>query len=335
MITLERVNKIYNNEFHAVKDVSLKIEKSEIFGISGLSGAGKSSLIRLFNGLESLTTGKIEIEGVDLSKLSKKELLNKRKKIGMIFQHFNLLKSRTVKENIAFPLEIDGWSKVEIDVRVKELLKLVELEDKEEFYPTQLSGGQKQRVAIARALANNPDMLLSDEATSALDPKTTKAILKLIKDIQKKMGLTVVLITHQMEVIREICDRVAVMSNGEVVETGKTYEIFLSPKTEITKELISYVPPQEKEEIDYIKKSGNKVIKLMFLGSVAGDPILSKAVKKFNIDINVLGGAIDLLSTMQVGHLIVELIGDMDKQNEAIAWFPSLDVGVEVIYDGI
>lgn len=219
--------------------------------------------------------------------------------------------------------------------RVRELLGLVELEDKGDFYPAQLSGGQKQRVAIARALANNPKILLSDEATSALDPKTTKSILKLIKDIQKKMDLTVVLITHQMEVIREICDRVAVMSKGEIIESGKTYEIFLNPKTDITKELISYVPPQEKEEIEYIKKAGNKVIKLMFLGSVAGDPILSKAVKKFGLDINVLGGSIDLLSAMQVGHLIVELIGDIEKQDEAIAWFPSLDVGVEVIYNGI
>lgn len=335
MITLEKVNKIYENKFHAVKDVSLTIKKGEIFGIIGLSGAGKSSLIRLFNGLEPLTTGKIEIEGVDLSKLSKRGLLDKRKKIGMIFQHFNLLKSRTVKENIAFPLEIDGWQKPEINERVKELLKLVELEDKENVYPAQLSGGQKQRVAIARSLANNPDILLSDEATSALDPKTTKSILKLIKDIQKKMGLTVVLITHQMEVIREICDKVAVMSNGEVIESGKTYEIFLNPKSAITKELISYVPHQEKEEIEFVKKPGNKVIKLMFLGSVAGDPILSKAVRKFNIDINVLGGAISLLSTVQVGHLVVELMGDIEKQNEAIEWFPNLDVGVEVIYDGI
>ena len=335
MITLENVNKIYGNTFYAVKDVSLKIKMGEIYGIIGLSGAGKSSLIRLFNGLENLTSGKIEIEGVDISKLSKKDLLNKRKKIGMIFQHFNLLKSRTVKENIAFALEIDGWKKIDIDKRVKELLRLVELEDKENFYPSQLSGGQKQRVAIARALANNPKILLSDEATSALDPKTTKSILRLIKDIQKKMDLTVVLITHQMEVIREVCDKVAVMSKGEIIEKGKTYEIFLNPKTDITKELISYVPPQEKEEIEYIKKPGNKVIKLMFLGSVAGDPILSKAVKKFNLDINVLGGAIDLLATMQVGHLVVELIGDLNKQNEAIEWFPSLDVGVEVVYDGI
>lgn len=334
MILLDKVNKVYENGFCAVKDVSLKIEKGEIFGIIGLSGAGKSSLIRLFNGLEKLTTGKIEIEGIDISKLSKKELLEKRQKIGMIFQHFNLLNSRTVGENIAFSLEIAGWRKENISFRVKELLKLVELEEKENFYPSQLSGGQKQRVAIARALANNPKILLSDEATSALDPKTTKSILRLIKDIQKKMDLTVVLITHQMEVIREICDKVAVMSNGIIIEKGKTHEIFLNPKESITKELISYTPNQENDGMEYVKKKGNKIIKLMFLGSVTGDPILSKAVRKFDLDINVLGGTIDLLSTMQVGHLIVELMGDEEKQNEAIKWFPNLDVGVEVIYNG-
>ncbi|MGL4365082.1 methionine ABC transporter ATP-binding protein [Cetobacterium sp.] len=335
MIRLENVNKIYNNGFHAVKDVSLNIKKGEIFGIIGLSGAGKSSLIRLFNGLENLNTGSIKVEDTDIAKLSKKDLLEKRKKIGMIFQHFNLLKSKNVKENIAFALEVAGWKKFDIRNRVDELLKLVELQDKGDFYPAQLSGGQKQRVAIARALANNPKILLSDEATSALDPKTTKSILALIKDIQKKMDLTVVLITHQMEVIREICDKVAVMSNGEIIESGRTHEIFLNPQTEVTKELISYVPAQEKEEIEFIKKPGNKVIKLMFLGSIAGDPILSKAVRKFDLDINVLGGSIDLLATMQVGHLIVELIGDLEKQNEAIEWFPSLDVGVEVVYNGV
>ena len=335
MIRLENVNKIYNNGFHAVKDVSLNIKKGEIFGIIGLSGAGKSSLIRLFNGLENLNTGSIKVEDTDIAKLSKKDLLEKRKKIGMIFQHFNLLKSKNVKENIAFALEVAGWKKFDIRNRVDELLKLVKLQDKGDFYPAQLSGGQKQRVAIARALANNPKILLSDEATSALDPKTTKSILALIKDIQKKMDLTVVLITHQMEVIREICDKVAVMSNGEIIESGRTHEIFLNPQTEVTKELISYVPAQEKEEIEFIKKPGNKVIKLMFLGSIAGDPILSKAVRKFDLDINVLGGSIDLLATMQVGHLIVELIGDLEKQNEAIEWFPSLDVGVEVVYNGV
>lgn len=335
MIILENVNKIYSNGFCAVKDVSLNIQKGEIFGIIGLSGAGKSSLIRLFNGLESLNSGSIKIEGIDIVKLSKKDLLEKRKKIGMIFQHFNLLKSRNVKENIAFTLEIAGWKKSDIKNRVNELLDLVELQDKGDFYPSQLSGGQKQRVAIARALANNPKILLSDEATSALDPKTTKSILALIKDIQKKMDLTVILITHQMEVIREICDKVAVMSEGEIIEVGRTHEIFLNPQNEVTKELISYVPPQEKEEIEFIKKPGNKVIKLMFLGSLTGDPILSKAVRKFDLDINVLGGSIDLLATMQVGHLVVELIGDLEKQNEAIEWFPSLDVGVEVVYNGI
>ena len=208
MIQLKHVNKIYNNGFHAVKDINLEIQKGDILGIIGLSGAGKSSLIRMLNRLEEASSGEIWIEGSPIHSLSKQELLEKRKKIGMIFQHFNLLSSRTVAENVAFSLEIAKWKQSEIQQRVKELLELVELEDKADHYPSQLSGGQKQRVAIARALANQPDILLSDEATSALDPKTTKSILDLLRDIQKKFSLTVVMITHQMEVVREICNKV-------------------------------------------------------------------------------------------------------------------------------
>ncbi|MGL4534064.1 MAG: methionine ABC transporter ATP-binding protein [Fusobacteriaceae bacterium] len=335
MIKISNLNKVYSNGVHAVKNINLEVKKGDIFGIIGLSGAGKSSLIRMLNRLEEPTSGEIYIENTDITKISKKELLDIRKNIGMIFQHFNLLSSRTVSENIAFSLEVAGWKKQDIPKRVEELLKVVELLEKRHSYPSQLSGGQKQRVAIARALANNPKILLSDEATSALDPKTTKAILNLLKDIQKKFGLTVVLITHQMEVIREICNKVAVMSNGEVVEFGGVHHIFSEPKTEITKELISYLPPEEQKEIELSKQKGNQIIKLMFLGSVARDPILSRVVRKFDLDINVLGGSVDILSTMQVGHLIVELIGDAQKQNEAIAWFESADVSVEVLYNGL
>ena len=227
MILIEKVNKIYSNGFHAVKNVDLEIKKGDIFGIIGLSGAGKSSLIRLINRLEEPTSGKVIIDGVDITSLSKTELLEKRKKIGMIFQHFNLLSSRTVGENVAFALEIAKWDKNKIQERVKDLLELVELSDKINYYPNQLSGGQKQRVAIARALANNPDILLSDEATSALDPKTTKSILELIKSIQKKLGLTVVMITHQMEVIKEICNKVAVMSGGQISRKRRSTPYFL------------------------------------------------------------------------------------------------------------
>lgn len=336
MILIEKVNKVYSNGFHAVKDVDLEIKKGDIFGIIGLSGAGKSSLIRLLNRLEEPTSGKITIDGVDITSLSKDELLEKRKKIGMIFQHFNLLSSRTVGENVAFALEIAKWDKNKIEKRVKELLEIVELSDKINYYPGQLSGGQKQRVAIARALANNPDILLSDEATSALDPKTTKAILELIRNIQKKFGLTVVMITHQMEVIKEICNKVAVMSGGKIVEQGGVHHIFSAPQSEITKELISYLPSTDEKDMEVMKHKGSHIIKLKFLGAVAEEPIISRAIRKFDIDLNIIGGSIDNLSTMQVGHLYIELVGNTEKQKQAIEWF-SEESGViaEVIYDGI
>lgn len=336
MIKIEKINKIYPNGYHAVKDVSLEVKKGDIFGIIGLSGAGKSSLIRLLNRLEEPTSGKIIIDGTDITALSHRELLERRKKIGMIFQHFNLLSSRTVGENIAFSLEIAGWKKNEIDARVDELLEVVELQEKKNYYPSQLSGGQKQRVAIARALANNPDVLLSDEATSALDPKTTKSILELIKNIQKKFSLTVIMITHQMEVIRDICNKVAVMSDGEIVEIGGVHHIFSGPQHEVTKELISYLPGVEEKAVELMKNKGRVVLKLEFLGILADEPIISKAIRKFDIDVSILGGSIDNLSTMKVGHLYIELIGDMKKQEEAIDWFKNeADVITEVIYDGI
>ncbi len=336
MIEIQNINKIYPNGYHAVKNVSLEIKTGDIFGIIGLSGAGKSSLIRLINRLEEPTDGKIIIDGVDITALSKDKLLERRKKIGMIFQHFNLLASRTVGENIAFSLEIANWKKSDIDKRVAELLELVELCDKRDYYPSQLSGGQKQRVAIARALANNPDVLLSDEATSALDPKTTKAILELIKNIQKKFNLTVIMITHQMEVIRDICNKVAVMTAGEIVEFGSVHHIFANPQADITKELISYLPGTEEKGIDIMKTRGKSILRLEFLGTIADEPIISRAVRIFNIDFSIIGGSIDHLSTMKVGHLFIELSGNMEQQKEAIQWFKN-EAGVltEVIYNGI
>ncbi len=334
MIYIKNANKIYPNGLHAVKDVSLHVNKGDIFGIIGLSGAGKSSLIRLLNRLEEPTSGEIIIDGVNIVSLNKKELLEKRKKIGMIFQHFNLLSSRTVGENIAFSLEIANWNRKDIDKRVNELLELVELSDKKNSYPSQLSGGQKQRVAIARALANNPEILLSDEATSALDPKTTKSILELIKNIQKKLGLTVVMITHQMEVIRDICNKVAVMSYGKIVETGGVHHIFSAPQNNITKELISHLPNDNETIVNLVKTVGKIIVKLKFLGSIAKEPIMSQAIKKFNIDFSIIGGSIENLSTMQVGHLYVELSGNIKEQNEAIDWFQETGIFVEVIYNG-
>lgn len=334
MITLEKVNKVYSNGLHAVKDVSLKVNKGDIFGIIGLSGAGKSSLIRLINRLEEPTSGKIFINGENVLEFNKKQLLERRKKIGMIFQHFNLLSSRTVEENVAFALEIANWNKNEIKERVAMLLDIVGLSDKAKYYPSQLSGGQKQRVSIARALANNPDILLSDEATSALDPKTTKSILELIKKIQQKFSLTVVMITHQMEVVKEVCNRVAIMSDGRIVEEGGVHHIFADPKNEITKELISYVHQQTDTEIDYLHHRGKKIVKVKFLGTSTQEPIISKVIKEYGIDISVLGGTIDKLATMNIGHLYLELDGDLSAQDKAIELMRTMDVIVEVIYNG-
>ena len=334
MITLEKVNKVYSNGLHAVKDVSLKVNKGDIFGIIGLSGAGKSSLIRLINRLEEPTSGKIFINGENVLEFNKTQLLERRKKIGMIFQHFNLLSSRTVEENVAFALEIANWNKNEIKERVAMLLDIVGLSDKAKYYPSQLSGGQKQRVSIARALANNPDILLSDEATSALDPKTTKSILELIKKIQEKFSLTVVMITHQMEVVKEVCNRVAIMSDGRIVEEGGVHHIFADPKNEITKELISYVHQQTDTEIDYLHHRGKKIVKVKFLGTSTQEPIISKVIKEYGIDISVLGGTIDKLATMNIGHLYLELDGDLSAQDKAIELMGTMDVIVEVIYNG-
>ena len=334
MITLEKVNKVYSNGLHAVKDVSLKVNKGDIFGIIGLSGAGKSSLIRLINRLEEPTSGKIFINGENVLEFNKKQLLERRKKIGMIFQHFNLLSSRTVEENVAFALEIANWNKNEIKERVAMLLDIVGLSDKAKYYPSQLSGGQKQRVSIARALANNPDILLSDEATSALDPKTTKSILEFIKKIQQKFSLTVVMITHQMEVVKEVCNRVAIMSDGRIVEEGGVHHIFADPKNEITKELISYVHQQTDTEIDYLHHRGKKIVKVKFLGTSTQEPIISKVIKEYGIDISVLGGTIDKLATMNIGHLYLELGGDLSAQDKAIELMGTMDVIVEVIYNG-
>ncbi len=334
MITLEKVNKVYSNGLHAVKDVSLKVNKGDIFGIIGLSGAGKSSLIRLINRLEEPTSGKIFINGENVLEFNKTQLLERRKKIGMIFQHFNLLSSRTVEENVAFALEIANWNKNEIKERVAMLLDIVGLSDKAKYYPSQLSGGQKQRVSIARALANNPDILLSDEATSALDPKTTKSILELIKEIQQKFSLTVVMITHQMEVVKEVCNRVAIMSDGRIVEEGGVHHIFADPKNEITKELISYVHQQTDTEIDYLHHRGKKIVKVKFLGTSTQEPIISKVIKEYGIDISVLGGTIDKLATMNIGHLYLELGGDLSAQDKAIELMGTMDVIVEVIYNG-
>lgn len=319
----------------AVDNINLTINKGEIYGIIGYSGAGKSTLIRLLNMLERPTEGTIEVAGKSLSQLSNKELRLARREISMIFQHFNLLWSRTVRKNIAFPLEIAGVPIEERKERVEELMKLVGLEGRGESYPSQLSGGQKQRVGIARALANNPSVLLCDEATSALDPKTTDSILELLVNINKKLGLTIVLITHEMHVIRKICNRVAVMESGKIVEEGPVLDVFRQPTQEMTKEFVKQVTEPE-ETLETIKhlleatKTG-KIVQLTFVGGDAEKPIITKIIRKFNVEINILQGKISQTQEGAYGTLFIGIDGDDNEIENVIAFIRQERVQVEVI----
>ncbi|WIV11475.1 methionine ABC transporter ATP-binding protein [Proteiniborus sp. MB09-C3] len=337
MIDIKNVSKVYkskSSDVEALKDINLQIDRGEIFGIIGLSGAGKSTLIRTINRLEEPTEGTIIVNGEDVTNLDKRDLRNTRKEIGMIFQHFNLLNSRTVYNNIAFPLEINSYDKQTIEKRVNELLEVVELVDKKNVYPSQLSGGQKQRVAIARALANNPKILLCDEATSALDPKTTKAILDLIRKIRKEFNLTVVLITHQMEVIKEICDRVAIIEAGKIIELNTVEEIFAKPKTNTAKAFISHIHRSDEEKIIYPKTPGSTVIRLSYLGDSAKKPIISSLIREFDIDINILSGDIDELQSTSVGSLLIQVLGDNKEIEKAFEWLKKQNIDLEVIWNG-
>lgn len=320
-----------NNKIQAVKNVSLNIKKGEIYGIIGLSGAGKSTLIRCINRLEEPTEGKIFIDDVELTALDKESLRKERKEIGMIFQHFNLLHQKTVYENIAFPLQLEKMDKKLIEKRVDELLKYVNLEDKKHSFPSQLSGGQKQRVAIARAIANNPKILLSDEGTSALDPQTTKSILELLKKIRDELNITIIMISHQMEVIKEICDRVAIMENSRIIEENTVENLFRSPKTKIAQSFIDSLQGDLEEEIINPSDFKGKIIRLTFLGDSAKKPIVSKAIRGFDIDINILSGNINKLQESSVGHLILELLGEDVEIDRAISFLQNENVHVEVI----
>lgn len=341
MIVLKNVNKIYEQKdraIHAVKGINLHVKKGEIMGIIGYSGAGKSSLIRCLNLLEVPTSGEVIVDEKNLVDLTEQQLREMRKEIGMIFQHFNLFRSKSVFKNIAFPLKKSGLSKEEINKRVYELLNLVGLEDKINSYPSQLSGGQKQRVAIARALANNPKVLLCDEATSALDPETTLSILSLLKEINQKLGLTIVLITHQMDVIKEICHRVAVMENGEVVEEGDIVRIFSNPQEGITKRFISSLFNYEKinkflEENPYISelKSGEKIVKLSYIGTNTEGAYISEITRKFNIDASILFGNIEIINNTLIGNLVVKLHGEKNNIEKAIEFLTSNEIIIEVL----
>lgn len=339
MITLANLAKVFNTrdgEVKAVDNIDLTIDKGEIFGVIGYSGAGKSTLIRMLNMLEAPTSGTVEVAGKSMTQLSKKKLREARQEIGMIFQHFNLLWSRTVADNIAFPLEIKGLPKAEQKERVEELMQLVGLEGRGGSYPAQLSGGQKQRVGIARALANNPQVLLCDEATSALDPKTTDSILDLLVDINKKLGLTIVLITHEMHVIRKICHRVAVMENGTIVEQGDVLDIFRRPKQEMTKEFVKQVtePEETEEALRHLfgQQGIGHVLQLTFVGGDTQRPLITDVIRKFDVNISILQGKISQTQHGSYGALFVSMDGDEKLILEAVNYIRAQKVEVEVIH---
>lgn len=335
-ITLEKLKKTYTSSegtVQAVKEVSLKIPSNKIFGIIGKSGAGKSSLVRLISLLETPDEGKVFYDDKRVDNLSKKELILQRRRIGMIFQNFALFSSRTAGENIAYPMEICGTDKKKIASRVDELLEVVGLSDKKNSPISTLSGGQKQRIAIARALANNPDVLFCDEATSALDPQTTKSILSLIRDIQQKMNLTVVMITHQMEVVRDACDYVAVLDDGLVVEEGKVSQIFAHPKSSVTKDFLSHISVSSEEASsseEFVRWSNDGGIYILrFENTLTGEPILSRLAQELSMDFNIRAGGIQHLNEFDVGTMLVDFYGTDEKINEAISYLEKNGVIVE------
>ena len=319
MINIEHLDKTYhlkNADVHAVDDVSLHIESGQIYGVIGYSGAGKSTLVRCLNFLEIPDSGR------------------------MIFQHFNLLDRSTVFDNVAYPLKYTGLSKKEIETRVDELLNLVDLADKKYVYPSQLSGGQKQRVAIARALSNNPKVLLSDEATSALDPDATESILKLLKDLNKRLGITIILITHEMSVIKSIANRVAVMENGKVVEEGDVYDIFANPKEEITKKFINSSSSLsnitkliENKTIIPTDTPASKLIKLTFTRDSVGSATISKISREYNVDVNIMLANVDVVNADALGGIIASIEGTKENVQSAIDFLHESNVRVEVIHN--
>lgn len=294
-----------NSEVVAVDQVSLQVDKGDIYGIVGYSGAGKSTLVRVINLLQKPTTGKVIVEEKNLVDLSPRALREERKKIGMIFQHFNLMTSRTIADNVAFPLKGSGLSKQEIAAKVDHLLSLVGILDKKDAYPNKLSGGQKQRVAIARALANDPKILLCDEATSALDPKTTLAILELLQEVNQKLGITIVIITHEMQVVKEICNKVAVMETGRVIEHGRVVDIFDEPKAPLTRDFIRTATHVEQAEKKLLRYTDKTVYELKF--SNAAEPIIIELYKRFAVTADILYGNIEFLQDVPIGTLLVTL----------------------------
>lgn len=338
LIRFEEVTKIYESgksQVRALNNVSFEIKKGEIYGVVGYSGAGKSSLLRCVNLLEKPTSGHVFVGEEDMARLSPKELRKKRKNIGMIFQHFNLLNAKTVFDNIATPLYLLGMKKSFVKEKVNDLLEFVGLSEHGHKYPDQLSGGQKQRVGIARALSTDPEVLLCDEATSALDPQTTSSILKLLKKINKEYNITILIITHEMNVIREICDSVAVMENGEVIEKGRVFDVFARPQTETARRFVSSVLQDELPESlkDLLKKQdrNHQIFRIVFTGASTGQPLLSQIAKKFNVDVSVLYGHVTELQDVPFGNLVVQLIGDEQEIRRAIFFVNQSEVEIREV----
>jgi D-methionine transport system ATP-binding protein len=349
MIELTNVSKTFHKHsgaVHALSDVSLQVSAGEIFGVIGASGAGKSTLIRCINLLEKPTGGEVIVDGLALLALTPRRLAQERRHIGMIFQHFNLLSSRTVYENVAFPLELSGTPRGVIDARVNELLALVGLTEKRLEYPASLSGGQKQRVAIARTLASNPTVLLCDEATSALDPETTRSILELLKDINRRFGITILLITHEMNVIKAICDRVAIMSDGRIIEQGSVGAIFSHPREELTRRFIASslhfaVPPEYAARLrgegpEHAARlrgeaPGHPLVRLEFTAESAGLPLLSTVSRELTVDHHIVSAQLDQAGGARFGFMLVEISGAAENTQKAIDYYIAHQVKVEVL----
>ncbi|MGO4928145.1 methionine ABC transporter ATP-binding protein [Fundicoccus sp. Sow4_F4] len=341
MITLRDIDVVFHDEDRvvtAVKDVNLDVEKGEIYGIVGYSGAGKSTLVRTINLLQRPTNGSVLVNGQDLMTLKPHSLRQARKKIGMIFQHFNLMESRTIFDNVAYPLKGSGLNKKEKAAKVAELLDLVGLKEKTDAYPKQLSGGQKQRVAIARALANDPDILLCDEATSALDPKTTSSILDLLRELNEKLGLTIVIITHEMSVVKDLCHKVAVMEDGRILEQGPIVDIFTEPTEHLTKEFIDTATHFDQEmamvlahpETQKLNREGI-LARLSYVGVGTTQPLISTLVRDFDVTVNIIYGHVEILQNIPVGNLLVAFTGDQKKIQDAIDYLRTSGVKVDSV----
>lgn len=335
MIRLEGVSKVFSSksgEVKAVDEVSLHVPKGEIHGVIGYSGAGKSTLIRLVNALEKPTDGKVHVAGKEVTALSDEELRVTRQKVGMIFQHFNLLKTATVFDNVAIPLKLLGYSKQEVQEKVDKYLQIVDLSDKKDAYPAQLSGGQKQRVAIARALSQEPEVLLSDEATSALDPETTNSILDLLLKINQELGITILLITHEMNVIQKICDYVYVLEDGRIIEDGTAVNLFTHPVEPTTKRFLNTISQRKLSSslIEQLQLEGT-VSRLTFVGENAGEPLLAEVSQRFNVQPNILTANIMELKNGIIGNLVIHLVGEQEKTKEAIIFLKEKGVRTEEV----